>query len=119
MTTRAEQHTTTDYSPGSDVVRIRSNYPPHVRRMRADAAYRELPDSQGWAAFEIDADRFNVLGRRRDLKPEERAARAERIRANGAEYNATRAADAIQRREAISKRARPISEYFEREDPKQ
>lgn len=98
MTRSEQQRTTTEYSPAWDVVRVRTNYAPHVRRMRADAAYRELPDSEGWASFEINTDRFNVLGRKRDLSPEERAARAERARANGAAYNAARSAAAARRR---------------------
>lgn len=91
MTRRPEHRTVVEFRTGADSVRILTDYAPHIRRMHADAAYRHQPAYRGLIVFEIDRDRFEPLnGRRRNLSPEERAARTEKIRQNSAAFNASR-----------------------------
>lgn len=85
---RMEQETTVAFVADEDVVRIWSLYPPHIRRMRADGRFTELP-SQSGAVFTIGRAHFDPIGGvKRRLSDETRAAMAERMKQQQKEASA-------------------------------
>lgn len=71
--TRAEGLTLVEYRREADVVRISSDYAPHVRRMRARAEFAELGVTDGLVVFEIPRVRYDPLrGRTRSSTPSQR-----------------------------------------------
>lgn len=83
MTARAEQETTVSAGRDESVVRIWSNNPVHVRRLRKDPRATQLDGDDMGGHFTIPADQFDPLKgfkrARRAMTEEQRAAAAERL----------------------------------------
>lgn len=83
MTARAEQETTVSAGRDENVVRIWSNNPVHVRRLRKDPRAVQTDGDEFGGHFEIPAAAFDPLrGFRRAprvMTDEQRAAAAERL----------------------------------------
>ena len=81
---REEQETSVNCEALSDLVHIWSSQPKVVRRLVRDPRFTVVRSGEGWCEATIPADRYSPLtGAKRSVRltPEQREARAERLRA--------------------------------------